>query len=84
MGFCLTDSRREGDSPVGLPRGAHVVDGEGALLAGLVAKPLQHLRHLFRVGCLQLPPPLPPHQVVHQSLQHCRRSAILVNTVSVI
>ena len=56
------------DSPMGLPGGAHVVDGEGALLAGLVTKPLQHLRNLFWVGSLQLPPPLPPHQVVHQRL----------------
>ena len=55
-------------APVGPADGAHGVDGEGVLLGGLVAEPVQHARDLLRGGALQLPPPLPPHQVVHQRL----------------
>ena len=48
---------------------AQVVHGVGALLRGLVAKPVQDLRDLFWERRLQLPPPLAPHQVMQQHLQ---------------
>lgn len=60
----------QGSSPMPLPSSTQVVHRVGALLQRLVPKPVQDLRDLLGEGRLQLPPPLPAHQVVQQHLQH--------------
>ena len=63
---------RWGVLPMPLPSCAQIVHGVGALLQGLVPEPVQDLRDLLGEGRLELPSPLPPHQVMQQHLQRER------------